>query len=67
MDWPSNSSASQPADIVNIVPLRQNMHGQMQFGGTFQRLVRHVLRAPGNVLEQTMMWRLHAEQVVAAS
>jgi len=42
------------------------MYGQMQFGGTFQRLVRHVLRAPGNVLEETRMWRLQAEQVVAA-
>src|SRR5260370_42214099 len=42
------------------------MHGEIQFTGTLQRLVRHVFRAPGNVLKQTMVSRLHAEQVVAA-
>jgi len=42
------------------------MHGKTQFTGTLQRLVRHVFRAPNNVLKQTIVFRLHSKQVVAA-
>src|SRR5262249_17788456 len=35
-------------------------------GGTLERLPRYVFRAPRNILEQTTMLRLQAEQVVAA-
>ncbi len=44
----------QRADVVHVVPLRQDVHGQAKLAGTIQRLARHVLRAPGNVLEQTL-------------
>ncbi len=68
-DCPSNSSVckqSQRSDVVHVVPLGQHVHGQPQLGGAIQRLTRHVFRAPGDVLEQTAMGRLQAEQVVAA-
>src|SRR5258708_6706833 len=52
--------------ITHVVPRRQHVYGQVQFGGTFQRLLSSLPRAPGNVLKQTMMLRLHPEQVVTA-
>src|SRR6516165_11990001 len=42
------------------------MHGQLQFGGSLERLLRHAFRAPGNVLKQTVVLRLQPEQIVAA-
>src|SRR5215468_5942464 len=52
-------------DVIHVVPGRQHMHGKMQFGGALQRLLGHALRAPGNVLEQARMPRLHAKEVIA--
>ena len=60
------ASIRQRPDVVHVVPLGQHVHGQPQLGGAIQRLTRHVFRAPGDVLEQTAMGRLQAEQVIAA-
>src|SRR5262249_11917937 len=56
----------QPCDVVDVIPRWQNMHGQLQFGGTLERLLRYAFRAPGNVLKQTVALRLQPEQIVAA-
>src|SRR5262249_9364962 len=53
-------------DVIDVIPRRQNMHGQSRFAGTLERLLRYGFRAPRNILEQTMMLRLQAKQIVAA-
>src|SRR5215510_4377386 len=55
----------QRRDVVDIVPGRQDMEGQVELAGAFDRLRRHSLSAPVDLLEHAPVRLLEAEQVIA--
>ena len=57
---------TQRGCIVDIVPLRQNLDLKADLGRARKRLGRGLIRAPGNILEQSPVRRFEAEQIVAA-
>ena len=52
--------------IVDIKPGWQRIHGKIDLLSPLQRLLRNDRRAPGDVLKESRMQRIHANEVVPA-
>src|SRR6476620_8670602 len=57
---------SKAGDVVDVIPLREEMHRDIQVYCPMQRLPRDLVCAPGDVLEQSMVFGFQAKQIIAA-
>ena len=53
-------------DVVDVIPLRQDVHGKLQLGGTLQCLTCHMFGAPFDVLEQAVVLAFDFQQIISA-